>query len=126
MRLPPVYMMDSVLANNMGVASDTMMTPVATSDQGHTLNVTDHIANSTDLYETFSTLYGGSPALLIIPHIARFLASSLLYMFSFFVFLLPTESLLVFYRYLVSVMVMPSLQASLPMVECSAVRTDAG
>ena len=69
MRLPPVYMMDALLVHNMGVTLDTgvsAVTPLAAD-----VNITEHITNSTDLYQTFSTLYGGNPALLIIPHILR-------------------------------------------------------
>ena len=35
-------------------------------------NLTEAIHNSTDLYSTFSQLYGGSPLLLIVPHIVRY------------------------------------------------------
>ena len=109
MRLPPVYMMDTLLVYNMGVSSETVTTvqPSVSAQTGEMMNVSDHIANSTDLYQTFSTLYGGNPALLLIPHVLRFLVCTILYAFSFLVFLLPTESLIIFYRYLVSMSVMP-------------------
>ena len=69
MRLPPVFMMDTLLLHNMGVRLDSDLSPVPPLEPG--VNITEHISNSTDLYQTFSTLYGGNPAMLIIPHILR-------------------------------------------------------
>ncbi len=69
MRLPPVFMMDTLLLHNMGVSLDSALSPVPPLEPG--VNITEHISNSTDLYQTFSTLYGGNPAMLIIPHILR-------------------------------------------------------
>ena len=82
MRLPPIYMMDMLLVYNMGVASDSNIQTVNPIMED--VNITEHISNSTDLYKTFSTLYGGSPVLLIIPHILRFLSCIFLYVISFF------------------------------------------
>ena len=68
MRLPPVFLMDALLIHNMGVSLDSSLSAVQPLDG---VNITEHITNSTDLYQTFSALYGGNPALLIIPHILR-------------------------------------------------------
>ena len=72
MRLPPVFMMDALLIHNMGVSLDSSLSAVQPLEG---VNITEHITNSTDLYQTFSTLYGGNPALLIIPHILRWVWS---------------------------------------------------
>ena len=109
MRLPPVYMMDLLLVYNMGVNTDTNIKPVSGSED---INITEHISNSTDLYQTFSLLYGGNPAMLVVPHVLRFLSCSLLYLVSMFVFVLPTEHLMTFYRYLICLAVMPVSYAS--------------
>lgn len=69
MRLPPVFMMDTLLIHNMGVRLDSDLSAVPPLEPG--VNITEHITNSTDLYQTFSTLYGGNPAMLVIPHILR-------------------------------------------------------
>ena len=95
MRVPPLYMMDTLLGHNMGVLSSPSLQQARDTEQ---LNITEQISQSTDLYSTFSTLYGGSPVLLIFPHIVRLLLSSILYILALFLFLLPTNSLLVFYR----------------------------
>lgn len=108
LRLPPLYMMDTLLGHNLGVVTEPALQQVR-EDQ---LNLTKEISQSTDLYTTFSSLHGGSPLLLLLPHIVRLLLSSLLYILSLFVFLLPTNSLLVFYRYLVCALVMPASYAS--------------
>ena len=88
-------MMDTLLGHNMGVLSSPRLQQARDTEQ---LNITEQISQSTDLYSTFSTLYGGSPVLLIFPHIVRLLLSSILYILALFLFLLPTNSLLVFYR----------------------------
>ena len=74
MRLPPVFMMDTLLIHNMGVTLDSAMSPVPPLEPG--VNISEHISNSTDLYQTFSTLYGGNPAMLIVPHILRWVICS--------------------------------------------------
>jgi len=105
MRLPPVYMMDTLLVYNMGVNTDTSIQTVSPINED--VNITEEINNSTDLYQTFSNLYGGSPALLVIPHILRFIGCTIFYFLSMFVFFLPTESLIVFYQYSLALAVMP-------------------
>ena len=47
------------------------MTPTPLDPELVPTNLTEAINNSSDLYSTFSQLYGGSPLLLILPHIAR-------------------------------------------------------
>ena len=47
------------------------MTPTPLDPSLGPTNLTEAIHNSTDLYSTFSQLYGGSPLLLIVPHIVR-------------------------------------------------------
>ena len=74
MRLPPVYLMDALLVHNMGVAAEPGLSPVTAE-----LNITEAITNSTDLYQTFSTLYGGNPAMLLLPHVLRLLAAIIMY-----------------------------------------------
>ena len=108
LRLPPVYMMDSLLGHNMGVLPEPVLQPVL--EEG--LNITQEISQSVDLYHTFTLLYGGNPALLLLPHIVRFLVSCCLYLVAISVFLLPTTSIMVFYRYLVCLLVMPASYAS--------------
>ena len=105
MRLPPVYMMDTLLVYNMGVNTDTSIQTVSPINED--VNITEEINNSTDLYQTFSNLHGGSPALLVIPHILRFIGCTIFYFLSMFVFFLPTESLIVFYQYSLALAVMP-------------------
>ena len=95
LRLPPVYMMDSLLGQNMGVLTEPVLQSAILEEE---LNITQQISQSTDLYHTFSLLYGGSPALLLVPHLVRFLLSCVLYLLAISVFLLPTTSILVFYR----------------------------
>ena len=95
LRLPPVYMMDSLLGQNMGVLTEPVLQSAILEEE---LNITQQISQSTDLYHTFSLLYGGSPALLLVPHLVRFLLSCVLYLLAISVFLLPTASILVFYR----------------------------
>jgi len=110
MRLPPIYLMDMLLVYNMGVSSDSNIQTV--NPVMEDVNITEHISNSTDLYQTFSTLYGGSPVMLVIPHILRFLSCILLYVISFFMFLLPSESLIKVYQYLTCLSVIPISYAS--------------
>jgi len=105
MRLPPVYMMDTLLVYNMGVNTDTSIQTLSPIHED--VNITEEINNSTDLYQTFSNLYGGSPALLVIPHILRFIGCTIFYILSMFIFFLPTESLVVFYQYSLALGVMP-------------------
>ena len=121
MRLPPIYLMDMLLVYNMGVSSDSNIQTV--NPVMEDVNITEHISNSTDLYQTFSTLYGGSPVMLVIPHILRFLSCILLYVISFFMFLLPSESLIKVYQYLTCLSVIPISYASHKMmVELSSNR----
>ena len=108
LRLPPLYLMDSLLGNNLGVSLEPSLQPVIEEQ----INMTEKISQSSDLYSTFTTLSGTSPALLILPHVVRFFLSSLLYLLSMFVFLLPATNLLVFYRYLVCALVIPASYAS--------------
>jgi len=112
-RLPPLYMMDYILLNNMGVWTDpTLQKPVTTlPNETDTVNITEQIENSTNLYETFSILYGGNPILLVVPHVLRFCLCSTLYMLSMLVFLLPSENLVTFYRYLTCITVIPASYA---------------
>ena len=60
LRLPPLYMMDGLLGYNLGVTREPSLQPVV----GDQVNLTEQISQSTDLYTTFTVLYGGSPALL--------------------------------------------------------------
>jgi len=112
-RLPPLYMMDSILLHNLGVWTDPTLTQPTTSlpNETNTFNITEQISNSTDLYETFSLLYGGNPVLLVVPHVLRFCLCSTLYIMSMMVFLLPMESLVTFYRYLACLTVIPASYA---------------
>jgi len=111
-RLPPLYMMDYILLNNLGVWTDpTVQQPVTDSNETSTINITEEIENSTNLYETFSLLYGGNPVLLLVPHILRFCFCSTLYMISLIVFILPAEHLVTFYRYLTCITVIPASYA---------------
>ena len=91
MRLPPVYLMDALLVHNMGVAAEPGLSPVTAE-----LNITEAITNSTDLYQTFSTLYGGNPALLLLPHVLRLLAATIMYAVSV---LVNTHSFLLYFLY---------------------------
>eukprot|EP00092_Neocalanus_flemingeri_P081135 GFUD01101272.1.p1 GENE.GFUD01101272.1~~GFUD01101272.1.p1 ORF type:complete len:702 (+),score=206.77 GFUD01101272.1:126-2231(+) len=112
-RLPPLYTMDYILLHNLGVwTSPTLQHPVTSlSNETNPVNITEQISNSTDLYDTFSLLYGGNPMLLLVPHMLRFCLCSTLYMISMLVFLLPTESLVTFYRYLACITVIPASYA---------------
>jgi len=112
-RLPPLYMMDYILLNNMGVWTDpTLQKPVNNfPNETADFNITEQIENSTNLYETFSLLYGGNPILLVVPHVLRFCLCSTLYLISMLVFLLPSESLVTFYRYLTCITVIPASYA---------------
>ena len=112
-------MMDGLLGYNLGVTREPSLQPVV----GDQVNLTEQISQSTDLYTTFTVLYGGSPALLLLPHIVRFMVSSALYLLSLLVFLLPTSSLLVFYRYLGCALVMPASYASHKLMQDLAVGT---
>ena len=113
-------MMDSLLGHNMGVLTDPVLQPVLEEE----LNITQQISQSTDLYHTFTLLYGGNPALLLLPHIVRFLLSCSLYLLAISVFLLPTTSIMVFYRYLLGVLVMPASYASHKLMQDLAVDGD--
>ena len=64
-------MMDSLLGHNMGVLTEPVLQPVL--EEMEEVNITQQISQSTDLYQTFTLLYGGNPALLLLPHIVRFL-----------------------------------------------------
>jgi len=112
-RLPPLYMMDYILLNNMGVWTDPTLQRPATNlpNETENINITEQIENSTNLYETFSILYGGNPIMLVVPHVLRFCLCSTLYMISMLVFLLPSESLVTFYRYLTCITVIPASYA---------------
>jgi len=106
LRLPPLYVMDAILLYNMGIWTEPSLIPeIANIEEG---NFTEQITNSSDLYNTFSKLYGGNPVLLVLPHIARFLVCSLVYLVCMLLFLLQTSQLVVFYRYLVCVLVIPA------------------
>merc|ERR1719228_1068541 len=108
-RLPPLYMMDSILLHNLGVWTDpTLQNPVSVNNQTEAVNITEQISNSTDLYLTFSNLYGSNPIFLLFPHLFRFCLCFTLYIISILVFLLPNESLVKFYRYLACLMVIPA------------------
>jgi len=112
-RLPPLYLMDSILLHNLGVWTDPTITQPATSfpNETNAINITQQISNSTDLYQTFSLLYGGNPLLLVVPHVLRFCLCSTLYIMSMLVFLLPMENLVTFYRYLACLTVIPASYA---------------
>jgi hypothetical protein len=68
-RLPPLYLMDGILIQNLGVWTQPSVVTPRPLDPA--TNLTEVIANSSDLYNTFAELYGASPLLLILPHIAR-------------------------------------------------------
>ena len=105
-RLPPLYLMDWLLVQNLGVADQpTVQQAVMQS------NISEHITNSTDLYLTFGQLYGGSPALLLVPHLLRFCFSLAMLLTAFLLFLLPTSSLLTFYRHLLCLAAVPATYA---------------
>jgi len=112
-RLPPLFTMDCILLHNMGVwTNPSLQQPVtALPNETNPVNITEQISNSTDLYETFSLLYGANPLLLLVPHMLRFCLCSTLYMLSLLVFLLPTESLVTVYRYLACLTVIPASYA---------------
>jgi len=106
LRLPPLYVMDAILLYNMGIWTEPSLIPeIANTEEG---NITEQITNSTDLYQTFSKLYGGNPLLLVLPHVARFLLCTICYLGCMLLFLLQTSQLLVFYRYMVCVLVIPA------------------
>ena len=107
-RLPPLYLMDMILiqvidhvvnnchnivvVQNLGVWTKPSLSPPTPLHPATVpSNLTEAIANSSDLYSTFAELYGGSPMLLILPHVARFSLCSLLYIISLLVFLLPSN-----------------------------------
>ena len=90
-RLPPLYLMDMLLIQNLGVwTKPSLAPPTPLNPATVPTNMTEAIANSSDLYSTFAELYGGSPMLLILPHVARFALCSMLYITSLLVFLLPS------------------------------------
>ena len=64
LRLPPLYLMDSLLGNNLGVSLEPSLQPVIEEQ----INMTEKISQSSDLYSTFTTLSGTSPALLILSY----------------------------------------------------------
>ena len=70
LRLPPLYVMDAILLYNMGIWTDPALVPNLHHSEGP--NITEQIHNSTDLYDTFTNLYGGNPLMLLFPHIARY------------------------------------------------------
>ena len=91
-RLPPLYLMDMLLIQNLGVwTKPSLAPPTPLNPATVPTNMTEAIANSSDLYSTFAELYGGSPMLLILPHVARFSLCSMLYITSLLVFLLPSN-----------------------------------
>ena len=106
-RLPPLYLMDCILIQNLGVwTRPGLVSPVSPEPGLPPTNLTEAMANSSDLYSTFAELYGGSPVLLLLPHIARqelshhvnirlfifrrFSLCSFLYFLSLLVFFLPS------------------------------------
>jgi len=105
LRLPPLYVMDAILLYNMGIWTDPALVPNLHHSEGP--NITEQIHNSTDLYDTFTNLYGGNPLMLLFPHIARFLACTLVYLVCVLLFLLQNHQLMVFYQYLLCVLVIP-------------------
>lgn len=114
-RLPPLYLMDSILVHNLGVwTKPTITAPLTASDSAAssaTTNMSDAIANSTDLYYTFSELYGGSPIMLVLPHIARFTIFSLLYLMALLIFFLPSTQLVTVYRHAACLAFIPASYA---------------
>ena len=112
-RLPPLYLMDMILiqvngrvhlkkyqlvfVQNLGVwTKPSLAPPTPLNPESVPSNLTETIANSSDLYSTFAELYGASPMLLILPHVARFSLCSLLYIISLLVFLLPSTQVVTF------------------------------
>lgn len=111
-RLPPLYLMDTILVHNLGVwTKPSHMTPTPLDPELVPTNLTEAINNSSDLYSTFSQLYGGSPLLLILPHIARFSICSFLYLVSLLVFFLPSSQLVTVYRHVACLAVIPASYA---------------
>jgi len=114
-RLPPLYLMDSILVHNLGVWTKPSISTPTMSGLDSTgilgTNLSNTIANSTDLYLTFTELYGASPVLLIIPHIARFSLCSLLYFVSLIVFFLPSSQLVIVYRHVACLATIPASYA---------------
>ena len=110
-RLPPLYLMDSLLLQNLGVwTKPALVAPAFEGDMSHP-NMTMAIANSSDLYSTFAELYGGSPLLLLLPHMARFAVCSLLYLAALLVFLLPSRQLVTVYQHLACLAAIPASYA---------------
>lgn len=110
-RLPPLYLMDSLLLQNLGVwTKPALVAPTFEGDMNHP-NMTMAIANSSDLYSTFAELYGGSPLLLLLPHMARFAVCSLLYLAALLVFLLPSRQLVTVYQHLACLAAIPASYA---------------
>ena len=112
-RLPPLYLMDMILiqvisdvhfmrpskllVQNLGVwTKPSLAPPTPLNPESVPSNLTETIANSSDLYSTFAELYGASPMLLILPHVARFSLCSSLYIISLLVFLLPSTQVVTF------------------------------
>jgi len=111
-RLPPLYLMDMILIQNLGVwTKPSLSPPTPLHPAAVPSNLTETIANSSDLYSTFAELYGGSPMLLILPHVARFSLCSLLYIISLLVFLLPSNQLVTVYQHVACLAAIPASYA---------------
>jgi len=107
-RLPPLYLMDGILIQNLGVwVAPSLSAPSPSDPSLLGANLSQTIANSTDLYYTFAELYGGSPVLLLLPHVVRFSLCSLLYLVSLLAFFLPSPQLVTVYRHLACLAVIP-------------------
>jgi len=111
-RLPPLYLMDMLLIQNLGVwTKPSLAQPTPLNPATVPTNMTEAIANSSDLYSTFAELYGGSPMLLILPHVARFSLCSMLYITSLLVFLLPSNQLVTVYQHVACLAAIPASYA---------------
>jgi len=111
-RLPPLYLMDMLLIQNLGVwTKPSLAPPTPLNPATVPTNMTEAIANSSDLYSTFAELYGGSPMLLILPHVARFSLCSMLYITSLLVFLLPSNQLVTVYQHVACLAAIPASYA---------------
>jgi len=111
-RLPPLYLMDMLLIQNLGVwTKPSLAPPTPLNPATVPTNMTEAIANSSDLYSTFAELYGGSPMLLILPHVARFSLCSMLYITSLLVFLLPSNQLVTVYQHAACLAAIPASYA---------------
>jgi len=111
-RLRPLYLMDMLLIQNLGVwTKPSLAPPTPLNPATVPTNMTEAIANSSDLYSTFAELYGGSPMLLILPHVARFSLCSMLYITSLLVFLLPSNQLVTVYQHVACLAAIPASYA---------------